>query len=695
MIQHLSVRVPWHDNDWKGTVCCRPEQNQACRVLRNIAERKNDEQEMSVASKPFNASYAYREDPPCVGESGSFMSSSTVKITVKHPYTYNASFKHISPTVIELNPFSFISRPYKWTLKGDDNGKSPHDLYFTKYNPEIEPSIGSNNWVSSGINQKNIFNYFYSNVLPNKSMAVAYAKAIPFIETTGRIIIGLGIITTIEEMREYKYSRSLTEEDITSYLWERQIGHSIRDDRNNGFLFPFKEIQNPDALVIIVPDEYFEEFSYATEHLSHDALIQVLNKTVSVLEKYIEIGLPHGNGSDWSSCIKWCKNKIADAWRERGTYPGLGAVLSVANIPYGFDIANIIRSKVKDSELWEKLPDILKNLDEYLPPEYAELADKISSTTILTFKSQFYNKKKSLLELLSRFALTFDQAMLLLAPEPKELKYASHITNIHTVDLNNLIIENPYILYEKTRQLEQKYRFGIGQIDLAIFPDKIIKELCPVPKPGCIKHADDKRRLRAIIVYCLEFEASKGNTLALLETIVVFVNSFRSDIDNLETKVLMETFLALDEDESGFLRELITKLEVDTEKSGQKAAFKLNRLIEISKVISNFVNARINAVAEIREDWNARLDEALDASKNQDDEYECLSHKEKIEALEKIAKSQISVLTGGAGTGKTTTLVALCMNERTNQIEWYFDISANRESTSRLEPKAPGKTYRP
>ncbi len=32
-IQHLSVRVPWHDSAWNGTICQRPADNASCLIL--------------------------------------------------------------------------------------------------------------------------------------------------------------------------------------------------------------------------------------------------------------------------------------------------------------------------------------------------------------------------------------------------------------------------------------------------------------------------------------------------------------------------------------------------------------------------------------------------------------------------------------------------------------------------------------
>ena len=63
--QHLSIRVPWHDNGWNGTVCAKPGSNTACRSLSRIAESKDDTAENEVAGCAF-AELAPGKLPPCV-----------------------------------------------------------------------------------------------------------------------------------------------------------------------------------------------------------------------------------------------------------------------------------------------------------------------------------------------------------------------------------------------------------------------------------------------------------------------------------------------------------------------------------------------------------------------------------------------------------------------------------------------------
>ena len=51
LLRHLSLRVPWHDKGWNGTVCDNPKANGACLVLKNCAKNRKDDDEANVAGK--------------------------------------------------------------------------------------------------------------------------------------------------------------------------------------------------------------------------------------------------------------------------------------------------------------------------------------------------------------------------------------------------------------------------------------------------------------------------------------------------------------------------------------------------------------------------------------------------------------------------------------------------------------------
>ena len=68
--QHISIRVPWHDNDWNGTICRAPKDNSSCLVLARIAAEKQDLKEEAIAGREWG-SLARSELPPCISERAS------------------------------------------------------------------------------------------------------------------------------------------------------------------------------------------------------------------------------------------------------------------------------------------------------------------------------------------------------------------------------------------------------------------------------------------------------------------------------------------------------------------------------------------------------------------------------------------------------------------------------------------------
>ena len=102
--------------------------------------------------------------------------------------------------------------------------------------------------------------------------------------------MGIGRILSLTEPPEHNHT---DEGSLRSILWETMVGHSIRNDRKDGFLLPYWEMmkyaeEHPDfdirSITVFAEDDYFDEFSYATEQLSYDAVISVLLQTIKLLK---------------------------------------------------------------------------------------------------------------------------------------------------------------------------------------------------------------------------------------------------------------------------------------------------------------------------------------------------------------------------------------------------------------------------
>ena len=97
-------------------------------------------------------------------------------------------------------------------------------------------------------------------------------------------------------------------------------------------------------------------------------------------------------------------------------------------------------------------------------------------------------------------------------------------------------------------------------------------------------------------------------------------------------------------------------------KNGE-TAYQLHRLAEIDEVIRSAVEARLNGKRHVvQEDWNKIVQEAFKGKPKALNEDK--AREEKAAILKELAESRLSVLIGGAGTGKTTLLALLCKSPK-------------------------------
>ena len=111
-MKHISIRIPWHDNKWNGSVCRNPESNPFCMALHNIATRKNVQEEQYVAGKAWSK-LNQALLPPCLGENGSFMNSCSCQRTHRHVYT-SGPHAVLLPTKVEIPPYSIQGVPFRY-----------------------------------------------------------------------------------------------------------------------------------------------------------------------------------------------------------------------------------------------------------------------------------------------------------------------------------------------------------------------------------------------------------------------------------------------------------------------------------------------------------------------------------------------------------------------------------------------------
>lgn len=648
MAQHLSVRIPWKDNGYDGFVCNKPCYNNACLRLKNISGSRDDELEDKLRGCPIKG---HEAEIPCLSEGGCFMSPDSYVKTTVHPYKARNSktHGHFLETDLEYPPFSFPARPFAWTMlckpgdKNDENIARITRRLGVDYDPAREPDLPfKTNWVQDATNQRAIFKTFYEDVQIGSSLVIPYAKQVPFIDDAKRVVMGVGRVTSIVEPPEHNHT---DDGPLRSILWETMVGHSIRNDRKDGFLLPYREMMeyaadNPDfdmrSITVFAEDDYFDEFSYATEHLSYDAVISVLLQIIKALEIIREC-IP-GN---WNECINWMKQRLQEVWKDRGPFPGLASILAAVGFQRSELIAREIKEHISDLSKYEEILDAaLQAPEQYFSKDVLSVLGRTERETFASLTPE----RKQLFWLLSRMSLNEEQAYCAFHPEARrKLGFGCG---------DREIIENPYILYEQTRNAAGEFVIPVKKIDMAVYPPEEIRNTNPLKVPSALDSRNDKRRVRAYAISILEFNALNGHTVYPLDKLIEDMNNMAIAPVCQVTGDVMNGF-------ASFLEEELKPIDC----ANGERAYQLNRLFEMDEIIRSSVSKRLKGARHcVDENWREIIDNAFVGMPQS--EFEERARTEKAAILKELAESRLSVLIGGAGTGKTTLLALLCKSEQ-------------------------------
>lgn len=644
-VRHLSIRVPWHDDGWRGTVCARPGENASCLVLPRIREEKDDRKQEAGAGKRFEE-LDQNEWPPCVPEHVGFMSPIGITRFVNHPYSKTSpAHAHFRDTPFEIPPYSPACVPFRW-MRRDQAAELAQEYEFP-FREELETrardlmKFGSG-WVQERDNQAALLDRFFSFIKPEESLCFFYAKRTPLSEETRRVLIGVGRVEHVGQAVEYDYAPG---GELRSLIWERPVRHSIRPGFKDGFILPYHQILalaqqdltiDSAEYVAYAPDDHFVEFAYASEHVSNDsALAALLSMREALLkaEKFVR--------GDWEGPLKWIDAQLADVWKRRGPYPGLGAALSAFGVDHGNLVAYQIASALRDNEdPWENVEAAFAN-----PSLLDESLAKRLTTPLRTMWRQLPPDRKALLRLLARFDLDTEQAERFFV-RTERTKAGIELTDAELLD-------SPYLLYERDRFSENPVQ--IATIDRGAYPDAAIRDRFPLPDRSALDGAIDPRRVRAQTMYVLEKAADTGSTLLPRDHVVQTIRDLPLAPECRASEDLMPQVEAL------FDANTVTCVAM----ASGAPAYQLMRLAATRDAIRKEINGRANGVRkELGADWEHLLDEQLKKRgvTGAVDEAEAKGRAEKVAALREISSARVSVLIGPAGTGKTTVLATLCQH---------------------------------
>ena len=643
-LRHLSIRVPWHDTGWDGRVCVAPRLNGACLKLKQIAEKRDDDAEESVAGRSIR-DIPEAKWPSCIAERSSFMAPFEYIRKANHPYNRGpeTSHGHFKSTPLRHPPYSAAAVPFAWMLR--EEMEVLGEIHGLDVQAEREPNLGfKTQWIQEHLNQTALLDCFANHLKPEHSLCFFYAKQVPFVEDSagGRVLIGVGRVLHVGNAQEYDYTTKDLRGKLRAMLWERMVQHSIRPDFKDGFLLPYHAAINkatedpgfnPAEIAAFSPADRLLEFSHASQLVSHDGAIASLLACAESLHKAKGI-LP----GPWEQCLQWIDARLGELWKARGPCPGLGSALTAFGLQFGTFVARAIAEKAgNNANPWPLIDKMFADPNKYLQKPLA----KSIGRTLSSKWSRLPDDRRALLKLLSRFEITPEQAATLYVQEER----TKAEIDIH----DKAILGNPYLVYELTRLTVDPV--SVYTVDRGVFPDEVVREKHPLPAPTALDAGTDARRVRAFTIKVLEDATAVGNTLLPRDQVVLAIR-----------KLNLQPPCQVDADLMNVAKDEFDDAVGELAMANGDPALQLSRLTEVGETIRRAVEKRVKGKRlTVAADWRKMLDKHLSAqSIGEPDELEENAREEKTSALIELAQARLSVLIGPAGTGKTTLLSVLC-----------------------------------
>lgn len=650
--RNLSVRVPWHDAEWDGTVCRDPAANCHCVEYENIAQGKRVDIEIRRAGESFAEFASPSELPPCANESSGFLASRQWTTSHKHPYRdwLTESHGHLEETAWQVDPYTAQAVPFRW-LDRDALEEHTQPRVLEPLPKDEWPEHYTSKWVFQPHVQRAILNGFFDPIVNGRSLAIFYTKSRqPIFDDVNRLIVGIGLVTAVGTERTY---RNTTKPSAPAHpIWERDVTHSLRPGGVGGLLVPYHAYLAPtgDAaedrrrrelakeLRVTPEDAHTVQFSYRSEHVSDDASVSVLTQAIRVVHVIREHGIAKG---EWAACEHWLNERLAEAWMLRGEHPGIGPVLQAAGLPLATSLVHSLDSTdpTFQNDPWQAVGHVLDGTVEPPHPRYKREIDVFAKQW-----RQLSNRpgKRALAEALSRVALDNEQAA-------RWWDETKRLSTTGTVVADEEIVANPYRLSELDARTMTSSPISFATVDRAVIGDTTAAD-------AGVSIADP-RRLRAAVVAVLRDAEADGDTLLGFQDI----RTTAAKLPVPTPVVIAPDWLTAHSDELAGL--------VNVHDEGEWA--QLSSRATIAHQLRRKLSARARKpVPPIDEQWRPLLEASITAKS--DLQAMRVQHPDRVEraldeqvaALDTIVSRRLTVLVGRAGTGKTTVLGALSRSDQ-------------------------------
>ncbi len=630
---HLTVRMAWHDHNWNGQICDKPEENTYCvgthSLLSGRIEKGRDlAYEMANASKPV-CDCGIGDVPPCYWSINAF---GTKDVKIQHTHAFSGLT--VAPIKDVLKPNSVLTWPFKLSFVHDKKNAKK----FGSYPPDLENRI----------------EHFRSKFKPKESIVFFYANYDNPVsaEEMRYLLLGCSVISEIPEPKKFEFEdrelervrRRKNMQNFPTINWAVQVTH----DPEKAILLPYREYvrytdQHPDTddllndiKVVIEEDSLVSGFKYVAMDIDDDKCLYLLYKIRKAIKKLQE----HKKAvvkSDFAVEEKRIADLIQKVWKKRGIYPSLANVLR-RYLPDD-DCEELATALEAETNPKLDLKCLLKTIvdDEEVPESLEAHEDALLELA----ETRAFKKNLDALVKLSLFQLT-DYQISKILENAKLLK---------TVQVN------PYVLYEDYWADADAYLddpnlidepIDLYKVDIGMIPDrKFVKRHRELQN---IKE-DSPERIRAAITNYLTFIGqNSGHCYDHIENVLNDVEEYPLIYRN-EVQFDRQAIIDLEDDyKSHFVETLHLARQPST------TFFYLKRIYDAERQIRGLIESLINRSEHRTKfpDFSTGIrNSAKKLAKKIPDFDSSVFVEEREQLFANILKKSFFLLTGRPGSGKT------------------------------------------
>ena len=636
---HLTARLAWHDSGWNGTICKQPECNTYCVGSQSypgdlIARQRDTRREMENAGLLVK-SLQGADLPPCI-------------------YSVNA---------FGSDPIKGFSNPPEWWPRGGAK-RAEWDIppatvcvwpYEVVYSDMVKDSQGryDNNARAKKVEE------FIADIKVDTSLIFYYANySNPFSEDEHPRYILLGVSRVRQIGPSLRYTDptdDVRQRFAGGMIWARNVTSHYPEQ---GLRLPYHRYRaDPETLArLVVFPENPRVCKYGTRHITDDEAIGLLEQFLNAVEELLRIG---DDSENWGQRREWILGCIADLWQRRGLYPGLPNVLRLLGAT---DAVKPVIESINAGNAQEAHAEIFAALDQGREASQIGLAGRALEKVSRQWRLRTDAERALLASFLPRFDLDLDQMRRIALPNNR--KREEHGLTF-AVDAP---LHNPYLICESYLGDNPDDRISWPTVDRGVLPSP---ELGGTPYSDM--EIDDARRLRALCVD--EMGREPNHTFQASNRVLERVNQRLEALPEWKKDTFTERYFDVDKEilnEALVFRPHAEGEEVEDD--GHRWLY-LRSVHEDEREVEAAL-MKLAARPDIclarpfsKKQWKDNiLDPKSDLLTNARERY--------IEAAEgqaaacySIFRRPLAVVTGAAGTGKTTVVCAIILAVRATEGE--------------------------